>query len=137
MVEGQPAVTIRVISDILDEDERQRSAQQLGDELRRAGHDVAAVDPSGVDIPEGAKAGIGVELASAFAVGIAGTALQEVIRYAWMWLRQRKHPQKLELNIMDGRFEIAGSMSPVELQTLVDTLQSLQKTMPPTTPPTS
>jgi len=132
--EAGEEVVFTLISDTLDKTELANAASSLVKDLRRSGIDVRKITSGDGIIPEGAKAGFPIELASAFAIGLAGTALQEVVKYAWMWLRHRKHPQNIQLNLSTGSFQLSSSMSPDEVQTLVDTLEAVQRVARPNPP---
>jgi hypothetical protein len=119
----EPIVTFHLISPTLDQEERDEEARQLGSELRESGIDARVVTDGG-EIPGGAKSGIPVELASTIAVGLATTALEELIRYTWSWLRRRKAPQKLKMSVSGGDFELSSEMSRDQLKSLLDTISA-------------
>jgi hypothetical protein len=119
----EPIVTLHFISPTLDQEERDEEARQLGSELREAGIDARVVTDGGA-IPSGAKSGIPVELASTIAIGLATTALEELIRYTWSWLRRRKTPQKLKMSVSGGDFELSSEMSRDQLKSLLETISA-------------
>jgi hypothetical protein len=119
----EPIVTFHFISPTLDQEERDEEARQLGSELREAGIDARVVADGGA-IPGGAKSGIPVELASTIAVGLATTALEELIRYTWSWLRRRKAPHKLKMSVNGGDFELSSEMSRDQLKSLLETISA-------------
>jgi hypothetical protein len=63
-------------------------------------------------------------LASTIAIGLATTALEELIRYTWSWLRRRKTPQKLKMSVSGGDFELSSEMSRDQLKSLLETISA-------------
>lgn len=121
----EPKVTMQIISPNLDREELDEETRQLRTELLEAGIDVQVVAGGGA-IPAGAKSGFPVELASAIAVGLATTALEEVIRYVWSWLKHRKHPQNVQMSVSGGRFELSSDMSGDQLKNLLEAISAAQ-----------
>lgn len=121
----EPTVTFQLVSPDLDEEERDREARQLGSELREAGIEARMLATDGT-VPAGAKSGVPVELVSAIAVGLATTALEEVIRYVWSWLKHRKQPQNVKLSVSSGNFDLSSDMSRDQLTSLLEAIASAQ-----------
>jgi hypothetical protein len=124
-------VTMQIVSPDLDREEIDEETKRLRDELREAGVDVEVVSEGG-QIPAGAKSGFPVELASAIAVGLATTALEEVIRYVWAWLKHRKHPENVRMAVSGGSFELSSDMSRDQLKNLLDAISAAQAAASPT-----
>jgi hypothetical protein len=123
----EPTVMFELVSPGLDEEERDDEARQLGSELRDAGIDAHVVSGGGT-VPAGAKSGIPVEMVSGIAVALATTGLEEVIRYVWSWLKNRKQPQKMKLSVSGGDFDLSSDMSRDQLTSLLQAIAAAQET---------
>lgn len=121
----EPVVAFEFVSAVIDDEERDEAARQLVSQFREAGIE-ARVVAGGGSVPEGAKSGVPVELVSAIAVGLATTGLEEVVRYAWSWLRHRKHPEHLKMSLSSGSFELTSDMSSDQLEGLLRAISAAQ-----------
>jgi Effector Associated Constant Component 1 len=124
MVDEQ-MVTFELVSPDLGDEELDEEVRRLGSELREAGLDARVVADGGT-VPAGAKSGDPVELIAAIAVALSTTALEEVIRYVWSWLKNRKRPQNVKLSVSGGNFDISSEMSSDQLSSLLAAIAAAQ-----------
>ena len=77
-------------------------------------------------MPAGAKSGDPVEMIATIAVALTTTALEEVIRYVWSWLKNRKQPQNVKLSVSGGNFDVSSDMSSDQLSSLLAAIAAAQ-----------